>query len=135
REWNLSSRTKLIEFAERHQIPIAKDKRGEAPFSIDANLLHTSSEGKRRFAARSEEHTSELQSLTNLVCRLLLEKKNTLTVEAAAGPASDAARRATAASNASATIVGRDEELRVVHTPFADMHAFGPQRDRGSGLH
>jgi argininosuccinate synthase len=46
REWNLTSRTKLIEFAERHQIPIAKDKRGEAPFSVDANLLHSSSEGK-----------------------------------------------------------------------------------------
>lgn len=46
REWNLSSRTKLLEFAEQHQIPIAKDKRGEAPFSVDANLLHTSSEGK-----------------------------------------------------------------------------------------
>ena len=46
REWNLSSRTKLIEFAEKHQIPIAKDKRGEAPFSVDANILHTSSEGK-----------------------------------------------------------------------------------------
>ena len=46
REWNLSSRTKLIEFAEKHQIPIAKDKRGDAPFSVDANLLHTSSEGK-----------------------------------------------------------------------------------------
>ncbi len=46
REWTLSSRTKLIEFAEMHQIPIAKDKRGEAPFSVDANLLHTSSEGK-----------------------------------------------------------------------------------------
>lgn len=46
REWDLNSRTKLIEFAERHQIPIAKDKRGEAPFSVDANLLHTSSEGK-----------------------------------------------------------------------------------------
>ncbi|HXX25445.1 MAG TPA: argininosuccinate synthase [Pseudolabrys sp.] len=46
REWNLTSRTKLIEFAEQHQIPIAKDKRGEAPFSVDANLLHTSSEGK-----------------------------------------------------------------------------------------
>ena len=46
REWNLSSRTKLIEFAELHQIPIARDKRGEAPFSVDANLLHTSSEGK-----------------------------------------------------------------------------------------
>src|SRR6187401_494104 len=44
REWNLTSRTKLIEFAEKHQIPIAKDKRGEAPFSVDANLLHTSSE-------------------------------------------------------------------------------------------
>ncbi|WP_281299811.1 MULTISPECIES: argininosuccinate synthase [unclassified Iodidimonas] len=46
REWDLNSRTKLIEFAERHQIPVAKDKRGEAPFSVDANLLHTSSEGK-----------------------------------------------------------------------------------------
>ncbi|MDE0765275.1 MAG: argininosuccinate synthase [Amylibacter sp.] len=46
REWDLSSRTKLLEFAEEHQIPIAKDKRGEAPFSVDANLLHTSSEGK-----------------------------------------------------------------------------------------
>ncbi|MGB2658471.1 MAG: argininosuccinate synthase [Pseudolabrys sp.] len=46
REWNLTSRTRLIEFAEKHQIPIAKDKRGEAPFSVDANLLHTSSEGK-----------------------------------------------------------------------------------------
>ena len=46
REWDLSSRTKLLEFAEQHQIPVAKDKRGEAPFSVDANLLHTSSEGK-----------------------------------------------------------------------------------------
>ena len=46
REWDLSSRTKLLEFAEAHQIPIAKDKRGEAPFSVDANLLHTSSEGR-----------------------------------------------------------------------------------------
>ena len=46
REWDLTSRTKLIDFAEQHQIPIAKDKRGEAPFSVDANLLHTSSEGK-----------------------------------------------------------------------------------------
>ena len=46
REWDLSSRTKLLEFAEQHQIPIAKDKRGDAPFSVDANLLHSSSEGK-----------------------------------------------------------------------------------------
>ena len=46
REWSLTSRTKLLEFAETNQIPIAKDKRGEAPFSVDANLLHTSSEGK-----------------------------------------------------------------------------------------
>jgi argininosuccinate synthase len=46
REWNLTSRTKLLEFAEQHQIPIAKDKRGDAPFSVDANLLHASSEGK-----------------------------------------------------------------------------------------
>src|ERR1700760_1388618 len=46
REWDLTSRTKLIEFAEQHQIPIAKDKRGEAPFSVDANLLHISAEGK-----------------------------------------------------------------------------------------
>ena len=46
REWDLNSRTKLIDFAEKHQITIMKDKRGEAPFSVDANLLHTSSEGK-----------------------------------------------------------------------------------------
>jgi argininosuccinate synthase len=46
REWDLASRTKLLAFAEAHQIPIAKDKRGEAPFSVDANLLHSSSEGK-----------------------------------------------------------------------------------------
>jgi argininosuccinate synthase len=46
REWELTSRTRLIQFAEEHQIPIAKDKRGEAPFSVDANLLHSSSEGK-----------------------------------------------------------------------------------------
>ena len=46
REWDLTSRTKLLEFAEAHQIPITKDKRGEAPFSVDANLLHSSSEGK-----------------------------------------------------------------------------------------
>ena len=46
REWELNSRTKLIEFAEQHQIPIARDKRGEAPYSTDANLLHISYEGK-----------------------------------------------------------------------------------------
>ena len=46
REWDLTSRTKLIEYAEQHQIPVPKDKRGEAPFSQDANLLHISSEGK-----------------------------------------------------------------------------------------
>jgi argininosuccinate synthase len=46
REWEFKSREALIAFAEQNQIPIAKDKRGEAPFSTDANLLHTSSEGK-----------------------------------------------------------------------------------------
>jgi argininosuccinate synthase len=46
REWQLTSRTKLLEYAEQHQIPIARDKRGEAPFSVDANLLHISAEGK-----------------------------------------------------------------------------------------
>ncbi len=46
REWDLTSRTKLLEYAEQHQIPIARDKRGEAPFSVDANLLHISAEGK-----------------------------------------------------------------------------------------
>jgi argininosuccinate synthase len=46
REWNLTSRTRLLEFAEQNQIPVARDKRGEAPFSVDANLLHSSSEGK-----------------------------------------------------------------------------------------
>ncbi|MCJ2184564.1 argininosuccinate synthase [Novosphingobium sp. 1949] len=46
REWDLNSRTALIAWAEQHQIPVPKDKRGESPFSTDANLLHTSSEGK-----------------------------------------------------------------------------------------
>ena len=46
REWDFKSRESMIEFAEQNQIPIAKDKRGEAPFSVDANLLHSSSEGK-----------------------------------------------------------------------------------------
>jgi argininosuccinate synthase len=46
REWNFKSREALIEFAEQHQIPVSKDKRGESPFSVDANLLHSSSEGK-----------------------------------------------------------------------------------------
>jgi len=46
REWDLDSRVKLIDYAEKHQIPVPKDKRGEAPFSVDANLLHISAEGK-----------------------------------------------------------------------------------------
>ena len=46
REWSFKSREALLAFAEAHQIPIAKDKRGDAPFSVDANLLHSSSEGK-----------------------------------------------------------------------------------------
>ena len=46
REWDFASREALLDFAEKHQIPIAKDKRGESPFSVDANLLHSSSEGK-----------------------------------------------------------------------------------------
>src|SRR5712672_3803039 len=46
REWDLNSRTVLLDYAEKHQIPIAKDKRGEAPYSTDANLLHISYEGK-----------------------------------------------------------------------------------------
>ncbi|MGC2414215.1 MAG: argininosuccinate synthase [Stellaceae bacterium] len=46
REWELNSRTRLLDYADQHQIPIARDKRGEAPFSVDANLLHVSAEGK-----------------------------------------------------------------------------------------
>ncbi|UWQ95721.1 argininosuccinate synthase [Rhodobacteraceae bacterium M385] len=64
REWDLGSRTKLIEFAEKHQIPIAKDKRGEAPFSVDANLLHTSSEGKMLEDPAQEAPDHILQRIT-----------------------------------------------------------------------
>src|SRR3954447_15053111 len=46
REWDLTSRTRLVEYAEKHQIPVPRDKRGDAPFSVDANLLHISAEGK-----------------------------------------------------------------------------------------
>ncbi len=56
REWDLNSRSALIAFAEAHQIPVPKDKRGEAPFSVDANLLHTSSEGK---ALEDPDHEPE----------------------------------------------------------------------------
>ncbi|GIX17819.1 MAG: argininosuccinate synthase [Rhodothalassiaceae bacterium] len=56
REWDLNSRAALIAFAEAHQIPVPKDKRGEAPFSVDANLLHTSSEGK---ALEDPDHEPE----------------------------------------------------------------------------
>jgi argininosuccinate synthase len=61
REWDLTSRSKLIEFAEKHQIPIAKDKRGEAPFSVDANLLHSSSEGKILEDPNVEPHVDVYQ--------------------------------------------------------------------------
>src|ERR1700732_3108178 len=54
REWDLTSRTRLLDYAEQHQIPIAKDRRGEAPFSVDANLLHVSAEGKVLEAPWSE---------------------------------------------------------------------------------
>jgi len=58
REWDFKSRSDLITFAEAHQIPVPKDKRGEAPFSVDANLLHTSAEGKALEDpwATAEEH-------------------------------------------------------------------------------
>ncbi|MEM7642834.1 MAG: argininosuccinate synthase [Pseudomonadota bacterium] len=64
RLWDLTSRTKLIDFAEKHQIPIAKDKRGEAPFSVDANLLHTSSEGKVLEDPAEEAPNYVLQRIT-----------------------------------------------------------------------
>jgi argininosuccinate synthase len=66
REWDLSSRTKLIEFAEANQIPISKDKRGEAPFSVDANLLHTSSEYvyQRTVAPEDAPNTPEMVEIT-----------------------------------------------------------------------
>ncbi|MFY9657188.1 MAG: argininosuccinate synthase [Methylocystis sp.] len=64
REWDLASRTALIDFAEKNQIPIAKDKRGDAPFSTDANLLHVSSEGKV-LEDPSEEVPDYVYSRTN----------------------------------------------------------------------
>src|SRR3546814_1304814 len=66
REWSLTSRSRLIEFAEKHQIPIPRDKRGEAPFSTDANM-------------RSAEHTSELQELMRNSIAVFCLKKNTNT--------------------------------------------------------
>ena len=64
RIWNLTSRSKLLEFAEQHQIPISGDKRGEAPFSVDANLLHTSSEGKILEDPAEEAPAHVLQRIT-----------------------------------------------------------------------
>ena len=67
RIWDLTSRTRLIDFAEKNQIPIAKDKRGEAPFSVDANLLHTSSEGKVLEDPAQEAPDYVLQRITRPV--------------------------------------------------------------------
>jgi len=58
REWAFKSREHLLDFAEKHQIPIAKDKRGEAPFSVDANLLHSSSEARCWKTRRSRRRSS-----------------------------------------------------------------------------
>jgi argininosuccinate synthase len=75
REWDLTSRTKLLEFAEKHQIPIAKDKRGEAPFSVDANLprsKQTASSIKGRFrprTLRTNRQLSKLDSSAAMPCR------------------------------------------------------------------
>ena len=62
REWEFASRTALLAFAEKHQIPIAKDKRGEAPFSTDANLLHVSSEGKVLEDPAQERRTTSIRA-------------------------------------------------------------------------
>ena len=64
RIWDLTSRSRLLEFAEQHQIPISGDKRGEAPFSVDANLLHTSSEGKILENPAEEAPAHVLQRIT-----------------------------------------------------------------------
>src|SRR3546814_17901669 len=64
RDWSFKSRTHLLEFAEQHQIPVAKDKKGEAPFSVDANLLHSSSEGKE-LAAPAVEAPEYVHMRTN----------------------------------------------------------------------
>ncbi len=64
REWDLASRAALIEFAEKNQIPIQKDKRGDAPFSTDANLLHVSSEGKVLEDPRGKCPTSSIRAPT-----------------------------------------------------------------------
>jgi argininosuccinate synthase len=64
REWDLGSRSALIDFAEQHQIPVPKDKRGESPFSTDANLLHPSSEGKGLEDPWAEVRITSIRALT-----------------------------------------------------------------------
>ena len=89
REWDLTSRTKLIEFAEKHQIPIAKDKRGEAPFSVDANLLHSSSEGKvledpwrgSRRDRLSAHHLARGRARQGDLCQIDFEKGDAVAVD------------------------------------------------------
>jgi argininosuccinate synthase len=74
RLWDLTSRTKLLDFAEKNQIPIAKDKRGEAPFSVDANLLHTSSEGKCSKTPHKKRPTTSISAASILKTRLTRPK-------------------------------------------------------------
>ena len=113
REWDLTSRTRLLDYAEQHQIPIATDKRGEAPFSVDANLLHISAEGKVLEDPWVEPEEYRLQphrrardgARPAAICRDRLRARRPgrgRRRDAVAGGAADAAERDSAASTGSA---------------------------------
>jgi hypothetical protein len=129
REWELRSREALIAFAEQHQIPIARDRRGEAPFSVDANLLHASSEGKV-LEDPAQEVPDYVYSRT-LDPEAAAERPAYVTIDFERGDAVAVdGRRLTPAARSRREPLRRHEVARDVRDAGRHHPARGPSRDR-----
>ena len=137
REWDLTSRTKLIEFAEKHQIPIAKDKRGEAPFSVDANLLHASSEGKVWRTRRRRCRTTSIRAPSTPKRRPTGRRRSTIDFEKGDPVAIDGKRLGPAALLAELNELGRANgigRLDLVENRFVGMKSRGMYETPGGTI-
>ena len=137
REWNLTSRTRLLEFAESHQIPVTKDKRGEAPFSVDANLLHSSSEGK--ILEDPAVAPDEIVFQRTLSPESALDRPATLSIDFVAGDAMaiDGAPLSPAAILTRLNALGRDNgigRLDLVENRFVGMKSRGVYETPGGTI-
>ncbi|WP_353644035.1 argininosuccinate synthase [Mesorhizobium sp. WSM2239] len=137
RDWSFKSRTDLLNFAEQHQIPVPKDKRGDAPFSVDANLLHSSSEGKVLEDPWSEppefvhQRTISPMDAPDAVTEITIEFKNGDPV------ALDGKKLSPAAMLAALNDLGRDNgigRLDLVENRFVGMKSRGVYETPGGTI-